>query len=412
MKSIKLLFNNPAFALFLWILSIPLIAWAADTKLSALDNLGAAPATSDELYLNDAGTSKALTIANLMLYLGAAHDTEAELTALFAAKEAQLNNEAGLYAVLSDVSNFMQDTENFTSGKTITAVANGDTTPNVAGAATGGAIYESDDNGTITNFIDQAAAGAGDEDDFANGDWFVFLVTDANTTIDFSENADIEGNAGIDWTGSASQITALLFIYENVRWNCVTLTTGMSSPTVLALSAIDMGGGDLEIPNGTDPDVDVTGQISHDTDGANEASDEVIRAYDGSAQFAVERKLKCFQTTVISPNDLDDSERDAFPFFDNNTGMVFTITEIKAWSDTDDTEVNVEVASVTNWSSPSTVDALDIDTDGTGVYTDTETAITDATIAHDEMVFLDFDDTDDPGMVKVSICGWYNADID
>ena len=63
------------------------VAWAADTKLSAITNLGAAPASSDELYLNDAGTEKALTIANLMLYLGAAHDTEGELTALFAGKQ-------------------------------------------------------------------------------------------------------------------------------------------------------------------------------------------------------------------------------------------------------------------------------------------------------------------------------------
>ena len=42
------------------------VAWAADSKLSALTNLGAAPASTDELYLNDAGSSKALTVDNLM----------------------------------------------------------------------------------------------------------------------------------------------------------------------------------------------------------------------------------------------------------------------------------------------------------------------------------------------------------
>jgi len=85
------------------------VAWAVDTKLSALTELAAAPATSDELYINDGGTSKKITVANLMLYLGAAHDTATELTNLFAAKEVQLDDEAGLYAVLSDVTQFYEN---------------------------------------------------------------------------------------------------------------------------------------------------------------------------------------------------------------------------------------------------------------------------------------------------------------
>ncbi|MGD8787709.1 MAG: hypothetical protein PVJ60_09815, partial [Phycisphaerales bacterium] len=96
----------------------------------------------------------------------------------------------------------------------------------------------------------------------------------------------------------------------------------------------------------------------------------------------------------------------------NSTGMVFTITEIMAWSDTDDTSVNVEVVTATNWTTRNTIDALEIATDGTGVYHVTETTITDATIAHDEIITLDFDDSDDPGVVKISISGWFNADID
>ena len=41
------------------------IAWAADTKLSALTELATAPAGSDELYINDGGTSKKITVTNL-----------------------------------------------------------------------------------------------------------------------------------------------------------------------------------------------------------------------------------------------------------------------------------------------------------------------------------------------------------
>jgi hypothetical protein len=179
--------------------------------------------------------------------------------------------------------------------------------------------------------------------------------------------------------------------------------------------AHDYGGAtSVEIPNGTDPDVDADGEISHDTDGANEANDNTLRGYDAtdSQQFAWARRTNCFNATIISPNDLDDSERDLFPVWDNNTGMVFTITEIKGWSDTDNTTVNVEVVTATNWTTRNTVDALEIATDGTGVFYVVETTITDATIAHDEMITLDFDDTDTPGVVKVSICGWYNANID
>lgn len=184
--------------------------------------------------------------------------------------------------------------------------------------------------------------------------------------------------------------------------------TTMTLPPVMDFSAATR----FEIMNGTDPDCDEEGEISYDTDAANENNDEAIRAGDGTNQWLVGRKIKCIPCTVVKPNDLADAQRDQFPMWPNNTGMVFTITEIKAWSDTDDTELNVEVVTATDWSSPTTVDAIDIDTNGTSVYYDVETAFSDSTIAHDEIIVLDFDDTDDPGFVQIVICGWFNANID
>jgi len=73
--------------LIIMIVYCPVSVKAADSAVSGLDNLGAAPAGVDELYLSRSGTDKALTIANLFLYLGAAYDTEAELLALFAGKQ-------------------------------------------------------------------------------------------------------------------------------------------------------------------------------------------------------------------------------------------------------------------------------------------------------------------------------------
>lgn len=108
-----------------------------------------------------------------------------------------------------------------------------DATPEVAP----GGFYKLTNAGalTVTNFHDSAGD---DESEFANGDEILILLDDADITIDFSANAEIEGNAGVDFTASASQITLLHFVYENTRWNCTNLTTGMSDPTTLGVSAI------------------------------------------------------------------------------------------------------------------------------------------------------------------------------
>ena len=164
---------------------------------------------------------------------------------------------------------------------------------------------------------------------------------------------------------------------------------------------------------GTDPDVDATGEFSLDTDGANEPNDVTLRTADtgGDTQYALAQVQKSVQATVITPNDLADGTRDCCPIWSNETGMTFTITKIEAWSDTDDTTLNVEVYDST-FGNNATVDALEIAGDGTANYYVTETTITAATIAANYIIALDFDDTDTPGWVKVSICGYFNADVD
>jgi hypothetical protein len=68
----KKLFQNSVFAILLLLCWMVVVAWAADTKLSALSELAAAPAESDELYINDGGTSKKITVLNLLNALEAA----------------------------------------------------------------------------------------------------------------------------------------------------------------------------------------------------------------------------------------------------------------------------------------------------------------------------------------------------
>lgn len=166
----------------------------------------------------------------------------------------------------------------FTMGKTVTELGNADATPDVSAAATGGNnFYYTNENGTITDFDD-----GDDHSEFSNGDWFVLRVDDASTTIDFSENANIEGNAGVDFTGSATQITYLMFIYEDSRWNCVNLQTGMSTPTNLALSSLTMGGVILG-----DSSPDAAGELGYDS--------TQLSVHDGTASRSV---LQVASTTI------------------------------------------------------------------------------------------------------------------
>lgn len=172
----------------------------------------------------------------------------------------------------------------------------------------------------------------------------------------------------------------------------------------------DFGGANIEIENGTDPDLTTTGEISLDTNAASEVSDASIRASDGTNQWLVARKLKTIQATIIKPNDLADTTRDKCPIWSNESGMVFNITKIEAWSDTDDTAFMIEEYAADGATGQSNVDSVNC-TNGTGPYTATETSITDSSIAANALLVIDFDDTDDPGWVKVTICGWFNADI-
>lgn len=159
----------------------------------------------------------------------------------------------------------------------------------------------------------------------------------------------------------------------------------------------------VTIPNSDDPDVSAAGHLAWDTDGW-------LRAYDGAAQVAVGRKQEEIHATVIAPNDLADAVRDACPIWSNESGMSFVVTGWKAWSGTDDTTLNIEETDGDGQNN-ATVDAVEIATNGTGVFYGSDTTITAATIENGHMLWLDFDDTDAPTYVKITIYGYYAADV-
>ena len=166
--------------------------------------------------------------------------------------------------------------------------------------------------------------------------------------------------------------------------------------------AWDFTGGTLEIPNSDDPDTSAVGQIALDTDGW-------LRIYNGSAQYGMPI-TETIHVTVVTPNDLADATRDAFVFWRNTSGMSFVVTHWYAESDTDDTTLNIEETDA-DGANNATVDAVEIATDGTGIYTADDGTITAATIEDGHRLLIDFDDTDDPGQVKLTIVGYYNGDV-
>jgi hypothetical protein len=90
--------------------------------------------------------------------------------------------------------------------------------------------------------------------------------------------------------------------------------------------------------------------------------------------------------------------------------MPFVVTGWKGWSGTDNTTLNIETTAA-DGSSNATVDAVEIATDGTGVFTGSDTTITAATIANGSTIWLDFDDTDTPTYVKITLYGYYDANV-
>lgn len=224
-----------------------------------------------------------------------------------------------------------------------------------------------------------------------------------------SNNLTTDNTAIVLGDSSTGESITLTFSGNTVT---ITSTTGVATMDLSALTLL-LGGLDVTSlsadeftpETGTDPDLDTAGQISTDTD------DHVLRGYDGTNQFAYGKKIHQIDVTVVAPNDLADAARDAFWTWSNQSGLSFVVTGWVAVSDTDDTSVNIEVVDSDATSNNATVDAVEITT-GSGPYVDSDTTITAGTIAAGRMIVLDFDDTDAPGLVKLTLYGYYDADVD
>ena len=158
------------------------------------------------------------------------------------------------------------------------------------------------------------------------------------------------------------------------------------------------------IPNGSDPDVNADGMISWDT------NDDALRGYDGTNQVVVGQKSKILNVTITKPLDLDEAA--TLPIWQNRSGFTFNIIGIESNSDTDDTVYALNESSATDYGSLTLIGTITIDTNGTGVFTSTDTSLSHSVIENDNVISFNNDSADDPDYINFSIEGYFDANVD
>ena len=151
-----------------------------------------------------------------------------------------------------------------------------------------------------------------------------------------------------------------------------------------------------------DPDVAVTGQLSYDTD-------RWIRIFDGTYQVGIPIDYS-INKIIAEPDNL--AEADFLPLWVNESGMTFNITQIKAWSDVDNFDFTLKECSGTNWTTLTTIEAVTISTNGTGVYYTTVASgsIDHATIEAGHVIGFD-NSTDIADSVIIHIKGYFGGNV-
>lgn len=231
-----------------------------------------------------------------------------------------------------------------------------------------------------------------------------FLLSDVKTfanggQINVSENrnvATLAGNVAL----SSDQNAALGKSWQLLDPDAATREITLPAPGSTGVQryvVVNTGTAATDILRftGPTPDVDVRAGFRADC------------VWTGSAwEVTTDSFITAIHVTVVSPNDLADSERDALWVWRNQQPTSFIVTGWAGISDTDDTTLNIEEIDG-DGANNATVDAVEIATNGTGLFYGSDTTITAGTVETGHLLVIDFDDTDAPGQVQITVYGYY-----
>lgn len=161
-----------------------------------------------------------------------------------------------------------------------------------------------------------------------------------------------DGNGNLSWdtddtgTGFASLTSTQTFSGQNTFEAVVTISTDT-----------DIGGGTLEIPNGANPTLEVTGELGYDT------TDGTLQIHDGTAERVIAHDI--FQVNFNVADD-GDWTNERVPIWQAPRDMAVTIVEVRAaamGSSTPTLDYNIQERAEGS-----------INSEGTNIYTSTVTA--------------------------------------
>jgi hypothetical protein len=227
-------------------------------------------------------------------------------------------------------------------------------------------------------------------------------ASDGSTKLATCKYADDAAGGGVAVTLNASATTGGMSISTQEISNRAATNAQTGYATAAQITALELNTAKLTF--GTDPDVATDGYLGVDTD------DDSIRGTSdsGTTQFVYGERIKWFTVTITKPLDLD--EADNLVVMWNKSPFSFVITVVDSESEIDCDYTLLEMDDRTDFTDTTEMEEYEIDTAGTGVYTDTDA--TSYTIETGHGIAFNNDAADDPDSITFTVSGYFNGDVD
>ena len=344
---------------------------------SGVDTSGS-PVANDFARFTDADTIEGLSYAEARTALDLEAGTDFySITNSDSTHEAELNNEAGLYAALSDVTNFLQ-TGDALDGESIT--------------------NDTIDDDSI-DFVDVTLA-----------DFGLAATHDTAGELDALYEVQLVNEAGL--YAVLSDVTNFLQTGDALDGESITNDTiDDDSIDFVDVTLADFG---LAATHDTAGELDALYEVQL----ANEAglygvlsdvtefaeTDEDTTFAEDVSTGGVCLAEDVWEVNIISPSGHIANSVDNIIIGTNNKGVSVTVTKISAWAvGYDDTAFVIDEYDADGASNTAEVDGDLNCTTGSDPYTDIETAISNAMIEDGHILKVDLDDTDAPTQLYIKI---------